>query len=192
VEVEPSIIKTIEMAALVFRQQETPPTFSCALQAKFLNNILQEYKKARRDRLTRISNPKACSIEPAAPVRPGSASHSQPISDSLQPQQNPARQKEQSQTSFSLQGLTEVEQSHDIGNSDRQSDLEMHVIQTTSDEQRSQHTHPLESLSGGERLGDNRSVGTTPQNLPFGDDEPWANMFINAGFNVYDGVFLPD
>lgn len=181
-EVEPSILKTIEMTALAFRQQETPPTFSCALQAKFLENILQEYTKVRRDKLTSITSPNESFVKSSTPTRPASGLNPQPILGIFSPQRDTATYNEHVPT-FS-QHVNEIERNETIGNDNNQTDLE--ILQ----EQRFQQVQSPQSLSGEERQGDNESVGTIPQNFFFGDKQ-WANMFINAGFNEHDGVFLP-
>ncbi|KAK2002618.1 fungal-specific transcription factor domain-containing protein [Colletotrichum falcatum] len=64
-QIEVDVHSAISGAALVFSQQAAPPGSSCALQSRFLNNVLARISKhVNREAVNRETNPSECRSQP--------------------------------------------------------------------------------------------------------------------------------
>jgi hypothetical protein len=163
------------MSARVFDQQSTPPTFTCSLQANFLRNVVQEYKRACRRQLPRhAADQEYC----PSPYEQGIPVPSRIETDDATLLSDNARGWVQ--PGLSLEG-SRVRTAHAY---ERERDF-------TSDHQGvlinniSEHMPNMTPISEG--AADQNS---SPANWEFTDDD-WASLFMNAGFDIADGVFIP-
>lgn len=183
-EIESSILETIREAARVFDLQATPATFGCALQAKFLNNCLREYEKACRHRPVSdqsISNTKPGHFGRFQNHSTGSVAYDAPHSPLLNSHiriQDNSKQDE---------NLNEARH-QPRPDSPRKEILQPDVLS-------SRNVPPFE-----EQLTINNQTSTyngawdstpMPTSYMFSDEQFWQSTFMNAGFHVGDGVFLP-
>ncbi|KAJ9628107.1 hypothetical protein H2204_009509 [Knufia peltigerae] len=167
---EDQVMKTIDEAAAIFAQQSAPPTFGCALQANFLTNVLQEYKKAcqRRSQTHKVAE-EASRVESQ-------------ISGGIPDTYRHLTQAEQQQSTF-LTWNEPIRPAPPAISSGRvvsegplrhapSANLAMHSAVDISD------TFIEDADS-------------SANNLVFYNDEDWSTIFANAGFNITGGVFIP-
>lgn len=175
----------------VLTAQETPADFSCSLQAKFLSNALREYEKARRRQSAKkIQNEHVARVTPAT---------TDIMDDTTSPPTVSHRQ-----SSTVLGGNSSAypgRQAHDV-NAAHQSSTD---AERTSQARTNEHMGPMDISSdflGNTALMETRpsnennspleTVGAQTADWTFGNDDVWSAMFLNAGFDISEGVFLPD
>ncbi|EXJ78261.1 hypothetical protein A1O3_09422 [Capronia epimyces CBS 606.96] len=180
-EFEPTVITTIELAARVFAQQNTPPTFACALQATFLKNVLREYQKACRWRS--VNN-----------RLKSSARHlqSSPTAEENLPSTTKALQFPSSAAPLEYlrkdQGGNQAEDQPQ-----RVSDSPMQA----PDPMTPSSSLPIDNVNEVVPGVDDNSpmysdlVDTMPHDWTFADNEGWTAMFMNAGFDINTSFFVP-
>lgn len=169
-EFEATIIEAIEVAAIAFAQQSTPPNSSCTLQANFLTNVIHEYHKFGRPQGRR------------------------PTGDNIGLGNRMGRQTEQSTESGRLQ----AGQGRDARRRHPSQVPQVQQAETITDPASNGRTStPLDSSH--EALGDAED-GSSMQNdfmegplcnEIFTDDQGWLALFLNAGFDIDGGVFVP-
>jgi hypothetical protein len=159
-EFEAAALETIETAARTFEQQSTPPNYACTLQAKFLNNVAQEYARACRRR---------CALE-ATTFSP---------SASRQPQsmQQPHLQQELSGREAANQHQSFLESSY------------RHQLwaEGASGGVRTANCEP--QMIGDVPSGTDGMTSILSQSQDTIESE-WAAIFMNAGFDIGGGVFV--
>lgn len=161
------------MAARVFEQQSTPPTFTCSLQANFLRNVVQEYKRACR-----------------RPV---------PRSTTDQGYYSPLYEQD-------MRVSTRVGP-NDAMISDNTRNLVQPGLAFEESRFRTVHAYEKEDFSSNRRdVSVNDFSEHMPSMVPVSNDAPgqesspstwdfagrdWAPLFMSAGFDILDGVFIP-
>jgi hypothetical protein len=185
-EYEKATIETIDMAARVFEQQSTPPTFTCSLQANFLRNVIQEYKSTCRQHLSRHTDEQEND--------PSLYEHITPF-PVIQGNPGPDEAMEDDSTQRRIVSPLDLEASGS------QAPGQYH----RGDEALSGYQKPIENApeSG---IAKDYATGSThnmalvadttvdqepsPQDWEF-TDEDWISLSMNAGFDIADGVFIP-
>jgi hypothetical protein len=184
-EIESSILETMKTAVQVLAAQETPASFSCSLQAKFLSNALREYDKARRcQSVGKTQNEHVAEVTQPKPnltdvnTSSSTASH------------------RQSSTLFG--GDSSVQAEGHALNVNTIHDSSMDTLQAGPNEQ----IYPMNISSGNiPEIGTWHSnqdtkvletVESQAADWTFGNDDIWSAMFLNAGFDIGEGIFLPD
>jgi hypothetical protein len=169
------------MAARVFDQQSTPPTFTCSLQANFLRNVVQEYKRACRRQISRHSNDQEYC---PSPYEQGMPVPSRPETEDATMISENARDWVQPGVSFEACRFRAAHTYEREGafSSDNQDGL---VMQTARSNNVSEHVPNMTPISDSAAAQD-----SSPANWEFTDDD-WASLFMNAGFDIADGVFIP-
>lgn len=169
------------MAARVFDQQSTPPTFTCSLQANFLRNVVQEYKRACRQQAScHAANQEHCSspYEQSIAICTGSEIDDAPIlSDNARGWAQPGSSLEASR----FRAANTYEREGAIQSDDHV----LSVMQTGRSNNVSENMPNMTPISDAAAAQD-----SSPANWEFTDDD-WASLFMNAGFDIADGVFIP-
>ena len=200
-EFERAAIEAIESAARVFAQQAGPPQFTCALQAKFLNNVVQEYYGVCRRRIPRSASnqrtPTSTTI-PYADVAPPMPVVDVPMAsdgpyDRPPMLQRPATVKRDpllSSNFYTRAGGTTVAQS----SPDIVPRINLARPPTNGTNYSGSYSHSQGSPSQGPSPSSwthdpTQGHGANP-NQHF-TDQDWTSLFMNAGFDIGDGVFVP-
>lgn len=184
-EFEALVLEKIENAARVFSQQSTPPTYTCALQANFLNNILQEYQNACRRRVGDNGGADVRGSHRSAPSAHNITSQTGPGHNALDLQVD--------HTGEDLPSQSSLPDGAPVG-----SDL-------AGNDQPSARPTPLPRYTAGgtgnmpgamlrvENVGPASVALSSPSpgGWTFTNEEEWATMFMNAGFDIGGGVFVP-
>lgn len=169
------------MAARVFNQQSTPPAFTCSLQASFLRNVVQEYKRACRRQISRhASDQDYCTspYEQAIPVPT--------ISENTGP--------DNAIENDTTRGLERPPLSLD-GSRFQETNLYAQGGESLS----THHSAPLTGTGEHNAQGSIVHITSIPSSLVAEEsspnweftDEDWTSLFMNAGFDIADGVFIP-
>lgn len=162
-EFETSSIEAIRKAASTFEAQCATQNTGCALQARFLTNIAVKYEKIKEE------HSKTSTSKSNTPYHVGTAAQS--TVDTL---------AYSSSTLVNNERLTGAGMTGDVDN-----------YQT----------------AGYEGYSTSQSIGAQQIEIPdsganyykseisdwaFDNNEQWEAMFANAGYRIYDGVFLPE
>lgn len=166
-ELEKPTIETIQATAQSFAQQAAPTKSSCWLQAKFLSNVLLEFKEA-----TRIRQQPPPITTTMVGQEPGLSIGTHSILNTNDPvggiDTNPSLMPESTRS-----GSTSVQRP---------------VSALSYPHQPVFDTSPNPMLESGHYS----QPPAQQQDFTFSDDAMWEAMFANAGFNITDGTFLPD
>lgn len=169
------------MAARVFDQQSTPPTFTCSLQANFLRNVVQEYRRACRRQLARHAAEQEYCPSPyeqgISTLRPEIDNATTMLSGNARGWVQPGLSLEESRFRAAHTYEREGEFPSD--------DQDVSIMQAGRNNNISEHMPNMTPISDG-AMGQDSS----PANWEFTDDD-WASLFMNAGFDIADGVFIP-
>ncbi|KAH8674277.1 hypothetical protein BX600DRAFT_457295 [Xylariales sp. PMI_506] len=217
-EFESSVLETIENAARVFEQQATPPTYTCALQANFLKNVLQEYQKACRRRLQMNASAPA-GRHPSQALRPSNDSSTPVIANSggeILPALGESRPNNpQGGVTGATDETSELFRASEYSNRTNPAPNLVHT--GTSQDNNGDHDYGTARSNMTPRFNTNSllEMGYMPSNMirmnsgnnnpspdvfaeaspegwPFTNEEEWAAMFMNAGFDIGGGVFVPN
>lgn len=220
-ELERRTIDTIHATAQSFAQHAAPVKSSCWLQAKFLSNVLYEFKEANR---TRAQPQYTASSSAAGSMRQQESALAKKIRHQSGPYSRDPTVDMGAGSASSLlhHGNTNAQLAHDGGGG-----ISIHHQQqqqqgpgptAVHSEYPQQPHHPFATAatmatptstttpSPAHILGPQAAapppLGSysqpqpqsqpTPQDYTFSDDAMWEAMFANAGFNITDGTFLPD
>ena len=171
-EFETATIDTINTAARVFEQQSAPPTYTCSRQASFLRNVVQEYKRSCRWQ------------------------HSRNVRDD---QEGDTSLYQQTMALPVVQQNMQAESTvHQISHLPQEADASSGGGQYYRDEASSAYQNPANNAGVA-------SSATADHLTPMANDivdqiephnweftgEDWTSLFMNAGFDIVDGVFVP-
>ena len=174
--VEKPIQRSIESAAKAFARQATPPTFASALLANFLENVLGEYDKVRRRSPGSHSSPDhRADIDPKAMSSLlGVTMPAVPTQESGDAEQTNVTNE--SWTSFEANPTTNEVLSRDSD-----------ISPTNEVDSRT-----LQHATGSPETSELWFQPTDNYAWTFADEDGWAAMFLDAGFDINGGVFMPN
>lgn len=169
------------MAARVFDQQSTPPTFTCSLQANFLRNVVQKYKRAcRRQSSHHAADQEYC----PSPYEQGIPLPTRSEIDDATTLSGNNRGWAQEGPSPELSRFR-LAHTYEREGEFPSNDQSVSVIQMSRSNNVSDHIPNMTSISDSAA-----AQSSSPANWEFKDDD-WASLFMNAGFDIADGIFIP-
>lgn len=221
IELERRTIDTIHATAQSFAQHAAPVKSSCWLQAKFLSNVLYEFKEANRTRVQPQHT--ACSstggmmrqqdsgLASLKKIRHQSVPNARdPMVDMNAGPSSSLLRHGSGSTNTPLGGdssgggisIQHHQQQHRSGSTGVYSEYPQqphHPFATATTATSTSTPSPAHILGPAPAPPPPGSYSQppapsqpTPQDYTFSDDTMWEAMFANAGFNITDGTFLPD
>ncbi|KAI1620125.1 hypothetical protein EDD37DRAFT_674996 [Exophiala viscosa] len=167
-EFETAALETINTVARVFADQSTPPNYACALQVKFLHNVVQEYARACRGRYA----------HEMTEATTGAAQQYQ-VGQQPPSQQDLSRREGPSQHEPFIENTARHQRSaEDASDSIRNTSCGQQLVEDV----------PFRADGMASALHEAAGQASSP-NRDMTDDE-WAAIFMNAGFDIEAGVFF--
>ncbi|OKL59898.1 hypothetical protein UA08_04538 [Talaromyces atroroseus] len=182
-EYEKATIEAIDMAARVFEQQSTPPTFTCSLQASFLRNVVQEYKRTCRQHLSRHADEQ----EHDPSLYEQNTSFSVMQGNSGINEDDSAQRRILSPLTLEPSGVQESGQYPQEGDalSGYQNLVASAPIVGTAKDHAPRDVGNIAFVADSTVAQD-----LSPQDWEF-TNEDWVSLSMNAGFDITDGIFIP-